>query len=74
MNIRNMDYTNKIKREDEEEESEEYMVGSLTLEELYHALDVCNDGVLGIDDAWAVLNIYAIYSTHAEAYEVEFFK
>lgn len=74
MNIRNMDYTNKIKKEDEEEESEEYMVGSLTLEELYHALDVCNDGVLGIDDALAVRNIYAIYLTHAEAHEVEFFK
>ena len=74
MNIRNMDFTNKIKDEDDEEESEEYMVGNLTLEELYHALDVCNDGVLGIDDAEVILDIYAKYSTHVEANEVDFFK
>lgn len=73
MNIKNMDYTNKIKREEDEEEGD-YMIGDLTPSELYAALDLCNDGVVGIDDARAILSIYQIYSTHAEAYEVDFFK
>ena len=74
MNIKNMDFTNKILEEDEDIDPDQYYVGELELSELFDNLDFGNDGVLGIDDARIALQINAVYSSKAEAIPTGFFK
>ena len=73
MHIKNMDFTNKILEEGGDIPEDEYLVGNLTLEQLYDLLDFGNDKVLGIDDARIALSMYAVYSTGSAAQPILFF-
>ena len=73
MHIKNMDFTNKILEEGGDIPEDEYLVGNLTLEQLYDLLDFGNDKVLGIDDARIALGMYAVYSTGSAAQPILFF-
>lgn len=60
MNVDNMDYTNKNPHGDEDIVNGNQLDKGVTWEELAKAFDLCGDGVIGYDDAFEILTMYAV--------------